>query len=124
MGMIARILYIYDLKGLENLLTAGVGGGIVGQIMTILGKSAVAQLLKFIPGVNILAALISGTVASGLTSALGEAVNFSCYKLYESVINGNTNIGEQVQAFGDMVFKYAKEAIESKKDKDDYKSPD
>ena len=124
MGMIARILYIYDLKGLENILTSGTGGGIIGQIMTVLGKSAVGQLLKFIPGLNIFGGVINGSVASLLTSALGEAVSAACYKLYEAILNGNTDIEEQVKSFADIVFKYAKESIEAKKDKDDYKLPE
>ena len=125
MGMIARILYIYDLKGLENILKAGGGGGVIGQIMSMLGKSAVGQLLKFIPGVGtVLGGVINASVATILTSALGEAVSAGCYKLYEAILNGNSNIEEQVEAFADIVFKYAKDAIESKKGKDDYQLPE
>lgn len=125
MGMIARILYIYDLKSLENMLKAGGGSGVIGQIMSMLGKSAVGQLLKFIPGVGtLLGGVINASVATILTSALGEAVSAGCYQLYEAILNGNTDIEEQVKAFADIVFKFAKEAIESKKGKDDYQLPE
>ena len=125
MGMIARILYIYDLGGLENMLKGETVSVIIGQLMSTLGKTLAVNILAFIPGIGTLVkGLISGGVATILTSALGEAVNISCYKIYESVLNGNENIEEQMKMFGDMVQKYATDYFKSGKKAEDYKNPD
>ncbi|WP_432633297.1 GTPase [Brachyspira sp.] len=126
MLMIANILYVYDLDGLEATITGGAGGGLIGLLMTDLGKflskSAITKILKLIPGVKILADLINGGVATILTAGIGEAINLSCYKLYEEMLKGN-NI-DFVKMFGDMVQKYATENVKSGKKAEDYKKPD
>ena len=125
MGMIARILYIYDLGGLENMLKGETVSVIIGQLMSTLGKTLAVNILAFIPGIGpLIKGLISGGVATLLTSALGEAVNISCYKIYESVLNGNKDIEEQMKMFGDMVQKYATDYFKSGKKPEDYKNPD
>lgn len=125
MGMIARILYIYDLGGLENMLKGETVSVIIGQLMSNLGKMLAVNILAFIPCIGTLVkGLINGGVATLLTSALGEAVNISCYKIYESVLNGNENIEEQMKMFGDMVQKYATDYYKSGKKPEDYKNPD
>ena len=125
MGMIARILYIYDLGGLENMLKGETVSVIIGQLMSNLGKMLAVNILAFIPGIGpLIKGLISGGVATLLTSALGEAVNISCYKIYESVLNGNKDIEEQMKMFGDMVQKYATDYFKSEKKPEDYKKPD
>ena len=125
MTMIARILYIYDLGGLENMLKGETVSVIIGQLMSNLGKTLAVNILAFIPGIGpLIKGLISGGVATLLTSALGEAVNISCYKIYESVLNGNKDIEEQMKMFGDMVQKYATDYFKSEKKPEDYKKPD
>lgn len=125
MGMIARILYIYDLGGLENMLKGETVSIIIGQLMSNLGKTLAVNILAFIPGIGpLIKGLISGGVATLLTSALGEAVNISCYKIYESVLNGNKDIEEQMKMFGDMVQKYATDYFKSEKKPEDYKNPE
>ena len=125
MGMIARILYIYDLGGLENMLKGETVSVIIGQLMSNLGKMLAVNILAFIPGIGpLIKGLISGGVATLLTSALGEAVNISCYKIYESVLNGNKDIEEQMKMFGDMVQKYATDYFKSEKKPEDYKKPE
>ena len=122
--MTVRILYVYDLGGLEAVL-----GGTIGTLMTTLGKSLtktlIANLLKFIPGPGSIAGgLISGGVAVLLTSSVGEALNISCYKLYEEILKGNKNIKKQVSNFANMVQKYATDNAKSEKKPEDYKTPD
>ncbi len=122
--MTVRILYVYDLGGLEAVL-----GGTIGTLMTTLGKSLtktlIANLLKFIPGAGSIAGgLISGGVAVLLTSSVGEALNISCYKLYEEILKGNKNIKKQVSNFASMVQKYATDNAKSEKKPEDYKTPD
>jgi len=125
MGMIARILYIYDLGGLKNMLTGGTGGGLIGQLISNLGKSLVANILKLLPGFGtIIGGTINAAVAALLTTALGEAVNISCYKIYESALKDNSNIEEQMKMFGDMVQKYATDYFKEKKKPEDYKKPE
>ena len=125
MGMIVRILYIYNLGGLENMLKGETVSVIIGQLMSNLGKMLAVNILAFIPGIGpLIKGLISGGVATLLTSALGEAVNISCYKIYESVLNGNKDIEEQMKMFGNMVQKYATDYFKSGKKPEDYKNPD
>ena len=126
-GMIIEILHIYDLDGLKATLTGGAGGGLIGYLMTYLGKflskQAITNLLKLIPGAQIVGSLVSGSVASILTAGVGEAVNLSCYKLYEEILKGNDNI-DLVKMFGDMVQKYAEDDVKSGKKPEDYKKPE
>lgn len=125
MGMMARILYIYDLGGLENMLKGEAIQTIMSQLVSHLGKSLVANILKLLPGIGtIVGGTINAAVASLITLSLGEAVNISCYKIYESVLNGNKDIEEQMKMFGDMVQKYATENVKSEKKAEDYKKPD
>ena len=125
MGMMARILYIYDLGGLENMLKGEAIQTIMSQLVSHLGKSLVANILKLLPGIGtIVGGTINAAVASLITLSLGEAVNISCYKIYESVLNGNKDIEEQMKMFGDMVQKYATEYFNENKKKEDYKIPD
>ena len=125
MGMIARILYIYDLASLETMLSGGAGGGIIGQLISALGKSIVGNILKLIPGIGtIIGGLINGGVASFLTTALGEAVNFSCYKLYKEILKGNKNIKKEMENFANMVKKFAKDFFKTNKKAEDYEIDD
>ena len=125
MGMIARILYIYDLGSLETMLTGGVGGGIIGQLISTLGKTVVGGILKLIPGIGIIVGgVINGSVASLLTTALGEAVNFSCYKLYKEILKGNKNIKKEMENFASMVKKFTKTFFKNKKKAEDYEIDD
>ena len=125
MGMIARILYIYDLGSLETMLTGGVGGGIIGQLISTLGKTVVGGILKLIPGIGtIVGGVINGSVASLLTTALGEAVNFSCYKIYKEILKGNKNIKKEMDNFANMVKEFAKSFFKSKKKAEDYEIDD
>lgn len=115
------------MDGLEATLTGSAGGGLIGYLTTYLGKflskSAITKVLKLIPGVKILADLISGGVATILTAGVGEAVNIACYKLYEEMLKGNDNI-DFVKMFSDMVQKYAEDNVKSGKKPEDYKKPE
>ena len=125
MTMIARILYIYDLGGLENMLKGETVSVIISQLISNFAKTLALNILAFIPAIGpLIKGLINGGVASLITLSLGEAVNISCYKLYESILNGNENIEEQMKMFGDMVQKYATEYFKEKKKPEDYKKPE
>lgn len=127
-GMIIRILYIYDLDGLKGMLTGGTSGRVIGSLTTYLGKflskSVIANIVKLIHGAGQIAGpLISCAVASILTASVGEAINISCYKLYEEMLKGSDNI-DFMKMFGDMVQKYATDYFKSGKKPEDYKKPD
>ena len=93
--------------------------------MSNLGKTLAVNILAFIPGPGSIAGgLISGGVAVLLTSSVGEALNISCYKLYEEILKGNKNIKKQVSNFANMVQKYATDNAKSEKKPEDYKTPD
>lgn len=73
-GMLASITTIYGLPIEKGTLTAIVSSLIGTAGTTILGKTAVSNLLKMIPGVGSVAGgVISGSTAGLLTTALGEA---------------------------------------------------
>ena len=72
--MIAGITAIFGLDISKSFLTAFVSSTIGTAGATVLGKTAVSNLLKMIPGVGTVAGgAISGSTAGLLTAALGEA---------------------------------------------------
>lgn len=74
MVMIARITAIFGLKMEKAAITSVISATIGAAGTTILGKTIVANLIKFIPGVgSVTGGVISGTTAAALTAALGEA---------------------------------------------------
>ena len=73
-SMIAGITAIFGLDISKSFLTAFVSSTIGTAGATVLGKTAVSNLLKMIPGVGSVAGgAISGSTAGLLTAALGEA---------------------------------------------------
>ena len=73
-GMVAGITAVYGLDISRSLLT-GIVSSLLGTAgTTIAGRTIVAALLKLIPGVGTAAGgTLSGTTATALTIALGEA---------------------------------------------------
>lgn len=73
-GMLARITAVFGLPIEKGMIAAIVSSTIGTASTTILGKTVVANLLKFIPGAGSVAGgIISGSAAAALTTALGEA---------------------------------------------------
>lgn len=98
-GMLAHITSIFGVKIDKGLLTAIVSGvgGIAGA--TIVGKTVVSNLLKFIPGAGtVLGGIISGTTASVLTTALAfsyiEVMKKVTKNQYEGRSTTNAEISE------------------------------
>lgn len=84
MTLIAKITNIFGFPNsralIQTIISAIAGTGTA----TLIGKSLVSNILKFIPGVGtITGGLISGTVASSLTTALAFAYIKVCEKLSE-----------------------------------------
>lgn len=73
-SMMAGITVAFGLPIAKSTLTAIVSATIGTAGATVLGKTLVSGLLKFIPGIGTAAGtVISGSMAAALTAALGEA---------------------------------------------------
>lgn len=73
-SMIAAITAIFGITIDKTTMISVITGTLGTAGATILGKTVVAGLLKFIPGAGTVAGgVISGTTAAALTAALGEA---------------------------------------------------
>ncbi len=74
LGMIASITVIFGFDVNKSILTALLSATIGSGGATLLGKTIVSNLLKFIPGAGSVAGgAISGATAGIITTALGEA---------------------------------------------------
>ena len=94
--MLVSITVIFGLP-VDKTMIAGVLSATIGTGgTTILGKTAVANILKLIPGVgSVVGGLISAGVATTITTALGEAY----LKIMERMFNKEhiENINEEVK---------------------------
>lgn len=126
MGLLARVFRHYDLDSYEEMLKSAGLSSIIGSLMSMLGKSAVGAILKFIPGIGtIVGGLISGSVAALLTGALGEAVSLVCYKLNKAILEGNKEkIDELMKNFGTHILETASAMLKNKTDIRELKCPD
>ncbi len=78
LGMMARVAAIYGVK----VETAALASTLATTAMAAAGRSAVASLLKLIPGAGtIVGGAISGAVASSFTLAVGYAWAVVCGEL-------------------------------------------
>lgn len=73
-AMLGGITAVFGIPIEKGTITAIVSATIGTAGTTVLGKTIVANLIKFIPGIGSVAGgVISGTTADALTAALGEA---------------------------------------------------
>lgn len=98
-GMIVGITVIFGMEISKSFITSFVSSTIGGAGATVLGRTIVAGLFKFVPGVGTLAGgVISGTTAGLLTTALGEAYLILMEKIYKGEMKKEdlyTNIGKE-----------------------------
>lgn len=119
--MIARILSIYDLDVLENIFKWTKGKLMSNSFI----KSLASNMTKIIPIVGIIIkGGISYEIAKRFTIALGEAINTSCYKIYQSILNEDKSPEEITQLFGDMVKRYTEKYYKINEELENYKIPD
>ena len=84
-GMISKIIDSYGVSSLANI-SASVVGDI---IITNLGKSIVAGLLKLVPGIGTaVGGMINAGVASALTGAVGVTTSEICYNNVKRFLEG------------------------------------
>lgn len=82
-SMISAITVIFGLDINKSFLTAFVSSTLGSGGATILGRSIVSNILKFIPAVGTgVGGVISGTTAGLVTTALGEAYLLLMEKIY------------------------------------------
>lgn len=73
-SMLAAITAVFGISMEKSSIVAILGSTIGTSATTILGKSIVSNVIKFIPGAgSIIGGAISATTAAALTAALGEA---------------------------------------------------
>lgn len=100
-GMLAHITTIFGVKVDKDLLV-GIASGIGGIAgATIVGKTFVANIMKFIPGVGtVVGGAISGTTASVLTTALAfsyiEVMKKVASNQYEGKVIKSQEISEMM----------------------------
>jgi len=91
-GMIARILYIYNLESLKSNLSTILSGSAIGTLISQSGIWLVGQIMKLLPGIGtLIGGAINGTVAAAITYAVGMAVSELCAQFSEAVLEGNTD---------------------------------
>ena len=90
-GMIASITVIFGFDVNKSIITALLSSTIGAGGATVLGKTVVANLLKFIPGVgSVTGGAISAGTAGVITAALGEAY----IGVMELVFNGEMSVDD------------------------------
>lgn len=98
-GMVARILFIYDLQSLAGQIKDLIGGALIGSLISESGAWLASQFIKMLPGVGtFFGGLINGTVAASMTFAIGTAISEIGAVFSEKVIDGNV---KEIQAFLD-----------------------
>lgn len=76
LGMLARLTVLFGIPINKSLLTAIISAVLGTGGATIIGRTIVANIFKFLPGVGSVAGgTISGTTAAIITAALGLAYN-------------------------------------------------
>jgi len=121
MALIARILYLYDLGSVSDMIKSIGLSSLLGSLLTSLGKSAVANLIKLIPGIGTaIGGAISGAVGSTITAGVGEATSLTAYSICKARLNGNyAEADEMIKNFGPTIINFASEWIKSGKKAED-----
>lgn len=102
-GMLSRIISLYDIKSFDLKSFMGTTG--TGLIISNLGKSAVASLLKFIPGIGtIVGGIINAGVAGTITFAMGTSFNVILNKLYINILKDNQENINSILSNFDQIF--------------------
>ena len=90
-GMIARILFIYNMGSFANMAKDLLASAAIGSLISESGVWIAAQLIKLIPGIGTVAGgIINGSVAGALTYAIGMAISEVCSRFSELILNGNS----------------------------------
>nr|WP_240544562.1 GTPase [Exiguobacterium algae] len=78
--MSVHLFRYWGINASDELLRTLIGSTIIPQIGRTLSKTILLNVLKFFPGANAAAGVINATVASGITWAIGLAINEVAYR--------------------------------------------
>jgi uncharacterized protein (DUF697 family)/predicted GTPase len=99
-GMIAGITATFGLTFNEGFLGSLIGSMVTGTGATLVGRSIVSGLLKFIPGVgSAVGGAIAASTAAAITSAFGEAYITTLVKLFTRNQGEPPSTSEVLEAF-------------------------
>lgn len=118
-ALVARILSLYDLSSLKDI----VKGTVLDIALSSVGKSLAHALVKLLPGGGqIVGGVINGSVGAAITFALGEAVSSaSCGIVKARLANNDALVETLISEFGSTVSTLVKEYYKSGKTKaEDY----
>lgn len=105
-AMISAITVIFGLEINKTFLTAFVSSTLGSGGATIIGKTIVSNILKFLPGVGTgIGSVISGTTAGLVTTALGEAYLILMEQIYKGEINKDALNSSEGQKRMNKLFK-------------------
>ena len=118
--LMARILYLYGLGDIKDLISGSAVSSIIGSLLTSGGKALVGTLIKLIPGVGTaVGGLISGSVGAIITAAFGEATSKVAYETAKAKLSGENTQG-LMNNFGSQIMELAKDYFKQGKKIDDY----
>ncbi|OGX78985.1 MULTISPECIES: YcjF family protein [Exiguobacterium] len=78
--MSVHLFRYWGVKASDDMLKTLIGSTIIPQIGRTLSKTLLLNVMKFFPGANAAASVINATVASGITWAIGLAINEVAYR--------------------------------------------
>ena len=105
-SMLAKITSLFGMDNFDKAMLTTMISTVIGcGGATIAGKTIVTNLLKLIPGANLVGGLISGTTAAVLTGALGEAYITVLSKLCKGEISECNMINALKEEFEKHNFK-------------------
>lgn len=112
-GMIARILYIYDLESHANKISELLGPTTIATMLSSSGKWLASQLIKLIPGIGqTVGGAINATVAASLTYGVGTTLSIICTEITEKVINNDiSDLKKYMDALDGHLIRLLKESF-------------
>lgn len=115
-AMLAGITAVFGIPVEKGTLIAIISATIGTSGTTVLGKTIVTNLIKFIPGVgSAIGGTISATVAAALTAALGEAY----ITIMTRICKGDMNTSDlETDAGKEIISTIFKEQLKVKRNKD------
>ncbi|MBR3063380.1 MAG: DUF697 domain-containing protein, partial [Exiguobacterium sp.] len=109
--MSVHLFRYWGVKASDDLLKTLIGSTIIPQIGRTLSKTILLNVMKFFPGANAAAGVINATVASGITWAIGLAINEIAYR---NAMDSSKTLEQLLnQEFGSLFEQYLKQKSKS-----------
>ena len=110
-GMLARLTVIFGIPINKSLLTSIISSVLGTGGATVIGRTIVSNIFKFLPAIGLLAGgTISGATAAIITAALGLAYNQVMVSVIRKIYSGNVVTEKEMvelmkKTFGDQMKK-------------------